>query len=80
MKVRQIRRRAKTKYVSIEGFLFIRDCAVKRCRTYEMGCISCAFWRCRDEHGRFVSSEDEMRSFYNRVEDERVEALLKGRS
>jgi hypothetical protein len=78
MKVRAIRHRAKTKFVSIGGFLFIRDCAVKRCRTYEMGCISCAFWRFRDEHGRFAYDEDEMRGFYNKVEDERVETLLKG--
>jgi len=49
----------------VGGFLFIRDCAVKRCRTYESGCISCAFWRFRDVHGRFVYNEDEMRSFYN---------------
>ena len=78
MKVKAIRRRAKTKFVSIGGFLFIRDCAVKRCRTYEVGCVTCAFWRFRDERGRFTYDEDEMRVYYNKVEDERVEALLKG--
>lgn len=73
MKVRQIRLRAKTKYVSVDGVSFLRDCVVKRCRTYESGCVICDGWRFRDEHGRFVRSFSEL---YNFMADERVERLI----
>jgi len=48
-----------------DEFMDIDNEYEERCRTYESGCISCAFWRFRDVHGRFVYNEDEMRSFYN---------------
>jgi hypothetical protein len=67
MKVRQIRRRAKTHYISDGGFKFLRGCFAKRCRTYEAGCPICDEWRFRDEHGRFVYNFDELRVFINKL-------------
>ena len=69
MKVRQIRRRAKTKYVSEAGFAFLRGCFSKRCRTYEAGCTTCDEWRFRDEHGRFVYNWEELRQYMNTTEE-----------
>ena len=68
MKVRQIRRRAKTHYISEEGFKFLRGCFGKRCRTYEAGCPTCDEWRFRDEHGRFVYNFEELRKFMDTTE------------
>jgi hypothetical protein len=70
MKLKQIRRRAKSKYVSEEGFKFLRGCFGKRCRTYEAGCPTCDEWRFRDEHGRFVYNFEELRIFMNKTERE----------
>ena len=70
MKVRQIRRRAKTKYVTEAGFAFLRGCFAKRCRTYEAGCAVCDEWRFRDEHGRFVYNFAELRDFMRITEGE----------
>jgi hypothetical protein len=58
MKVRDIRRRAKTKYVSIGGFKFLRDSQSKRCRTYEPGCATCDLWHFYDTHNRFPTAKD----------------------
>ena len=55
MKVRDIRKRAKSKYVSINGFKFLRESQGKRCRTYVAGCATCDTWRFYDEQGRFPS-------------------------
>lgn len=69
MKVRHIRRRAKTKYVTEGGFKFSRDCTGKRCRTYVAGCAICDSWRFRDEHGRFVYNFEELCKFMNKTEE-----------
>jgi len=68
MKVRQIRRRAKSKYVTEAGFAFLRGCFSKRCRTYEAGCPTCDEWRFRDEHGRFVYNFEELRKYMDTTE------------
>ncbi len=68
MKVRQIRRRAKTHYISEEGFKFLRGAIGKRCRTYEAGCPICDEWRFRDEHGRFVYNFAELREYMDTTE------------
>ena len=65
MKVKAIRRRAKSKYVTEAGFAFLRGCFAKRCRTYEVGYATCDEWRFRDEHGRFVYNWDELRNYMN---------------
>jgi hypothetical protein len=76
MKVRQIRRRAKTKYVTEGGFAFLRGCFAKRCRTYETGCPICDEWRFRDEYGRFVYNIDELLKYMDKLENERVEKQI----
>ena len=53
MKVRDIRKRAKSKYVVIEGFKFLRSSQSKRCRSYEAGCVNCDEWRYYDTYKRF---------------------------
>ncbi len=58
MKLRDIRRRAKTKYVSIGGIALLRDCVSKRCRTYSAGCPVCDGWKFYDTHGRFATNDD----------------------
>lgn len=68
MKVRTIRQRTKTKYVVKDGMRFLRDSATKRCRTYVSGCVNCATWRFRDEHGRFAYTFAELVEFINRGE------------
>jgi len=68
MKVRRIRLRAKTKYVSRDGVTFVRDSFVKRCRTYVAGCINCETWRFVDEKGRFAYTFDELNEFINQGE------------
>ena len=70
MKLRQIRRRAKTHYISEEGFKFLRGAIGKRCRTYEAGCPICDEWRFRDEHGRFVYNFEELRKYMDITEGE----------
>jgi len=69
MKVKQIRRWAKSKYVTEEGFAFLRGCFSKRCRTYAAGCPICDEWRFRDEHGRFVYNFEELCKFMNTTEE-----------
>ena len=69
MKVKQIRQRAKTKYVTEGGFAFLRGCFAKRCRTYEAGCPICDEWRFRDEHGRFVYNIDELLKYMDTTEE-----------
>ena len=70
MKLRQIRQRAKSKYVTEAGFAFQRGCFAKRCRTYEAGCAICDEWRFRDAYGRFVYNFDELREYMNKTEKE----------
>lgn len=70
MKIRQIRQRAKTKYVAGGIFKLMRDCMSKRCRTYEAGCVTCDTWRFRDEHGRFAYTFAELREFMDKTERE----------
>ena len=60
MKLRDIRKRAKTNYVHESGFRFQRDYTSKRCRTYVTGCSTCDGWRFFDEHGRFVYTDAEL--------------------
>jgi hypothetical protein len=69
MKVRQIRQRAKTKYVVDWGIKLLRDGTGKRCDTYEAGCAVCDVWRFRDEHGRFVYNFEELREYMDKTED-----------
>jgi len=69
MKVRQIRQRAKSKYVSEEGFALLRGCFSKRCPAYAAGCPICDEWRFRDEHGRFVYNWDELRKYMDTTEE-----------
>jgi len=68
MKVRQIRQRAKTKYIAHECFTFLRECFSKRCTTYVAGCPNCDSWRFRDEHGRFTYNFEELRKFMDTTE------------
>jgi len=75
MKLRRIKRRTKTPYVSMGGMRFIRD-YVGRCRTYEAGCTTCDGWRFFHENGRFVYNFEELRSFMNYIENERVEKFI----
>lgn len=70
MKVRKIRLRAKTKYVSRDGMTFLRDIFGGRCRTYEAGCVTCDTWRFRNEKGRFAYTLDELREFMDTTEGE----------
>ena len=76
MKVRDIRKRAKSKYVVIEGFKFLRSSQSKRCRSYEAGCVNCDEWRFYDTHKRFPSWHELM----NMGEDARVERIMKEES
>jgi hypothetical protein len=63
MKLRDIRRRAKTQYVHEEGFRFIRSYKAERCRTYVAGCPTCDEWKFYDTHGRFTYTFDELWAF-----------------
>jgi hypothetical protein len=72
MKLRDIKRRTKTRYVSMEGMAFIRDCTGNRCRTYVAGCTNCDGWRFFDEHKRFVYNFGELRAFMDKTEEEFV--------
>jgi hypothetical protein len=78
MKVRDIRKRAKTPYTPIgDGLVFLRDFKAKRCRTYSMGCPVCDGWRFYDEHGRYPYGWDELHQYMNVLEDGRVSAFLR---
>jgi hypothetical protein len=68
MKVRDIKRRAKSKYVVIDGFKWLRGCCSPRCRTYEAGCANCDNWRFYDENGRFTRTWDELYNFMEKTE------------
>ena len=63
MKVRDIRRRAKSKYIVIEGFRFLRESQSKRCKSYEAGCVNCDTWRFYDTHGRFCRNYKELQDY-----------------
>lgn len=63
MKLRDIRRRAKTPYTPEAGFRFIRGYKATRCRTYVAGCATCDEWRFYDTYGRFTYSFDELWTF-----------------
>lgn len=76
MKLRDIKRRTKTNYISINGMRFIRDYVGKRCREYVAGCTTCDGWRFFDKHGRFVYNFEELRSFMNYTENEWVERFI----
>lgn len=60
MKVRDIRKRAKGKYISNGGFKFLRLSQMKRCPTYERGCFLCDNWHYYDTHKRFPSWDELM--------------------
>jgi hypothetical protein len=79
MKVRDIKRRAKSKYVVMEGQKFLRECCAPRCRTYVAGCVTCDSWRFYDENGRFTRSWNELHTFIKQTEaeQERHEAAHK---
>jgi hypothetical protein len=70
MKLRVIKRRAKTRYVATEGFKFLRDCMSKRCRTYVSGCATCDTWRFFDENKRFTRNFEELQRFMKLTEGE----------
>jgi len=70
MKVRDIKRRAKSKYVVMEGQKFLRECCAPRCRTYVAGCVTCDSWRFYDENGRFTRSWNELHTFIKQTEAE----------
>lgn len=76
MKLRDIKRRTKTNYISINGMRFIRDYTGKRCREYVAGCTTCDGWRFFDRYGRFVYNFEELRSFMNYTENEWVERFI----
>lgn len=76
MKLRDIRRRAKTPYVFVAGFRFTRGYKAERCRTYVAGCPICDEWKFYDTHGRFIYTFEELRSYMNKTEDDRVEKYL----
>ena len=71
MKLRDIRRRAKTTLYSIGdgGLVFSRDYKGKRCRTYDQGCPLCDHWRFYDEHGRYPYDWDELHQYMDMLED-----------
>lgn len=58
MKVRDIRKRAKCKYVIIYGFKFLRDSQSKRCKSYVQGCAICDLWHFYDKYKRFPVDGD----------------------
>lgn len=72
MKLKQIRRRAKTKWVSVLGMTFVRLSRTKRCKTYEAGCPVCDEWKFYDVNGRFAHTFDELRSFMDTTEKEQA--------
>jgi hypothetical protein len=70
MKVRDIRKRAKSKYVVEFGMKFLRSSQSKRCRTYEAGCTNCDIWRFYDMHGRFCHTYAELHDFMEWTQQE----------
>jgi hypothetical protein len=60
MKVRDIRKRAKSKYESNGAFKFLRMSQHKRCRTYQQGCFICDFWNFYDTRKRFPTWVEQM--------------------
>ena len=70
MKVRDIRKRAKSKYVVEHGFKFLRASQSKRCRSYEAGCANCDTWRFYDMKGRFCYNFEELLAFMEWTEQE----------
>ena len=60
MKVRDIRKRAKSKYESNGVFKFLRMSQHKRCRTYQQGCFICDFWNFYDTRKRFPTWGEQM--------------------
>ena len=64
MKLRDIRKRAKTTLYPIgDGLVFRRDFKAKRCKQYVAGCPICDEWKFYDTHGRFTYSFDELWTF-----------------
>lgn len=70
MKVRDIRKRAKSKYKVEFGMKFLRDSQSKRCRTYVAGCANCDTWRFYDMKGRFCYHFEELQDFMEWTEQE----------
>jgi hypothetical protein len=70
MKVRDIRKRAKSKYVVDSGFKFLRDSQTKRCKSYVAGCVTCDTWRFYDKNGRFCRNYEELCKFMEWTEQE----------
>jgi hypothetical protein len=60
MKVRDIRKRAKSKYESNGAFKFLRMSQHKRCRIYQQGCFICDFWNFYDTRKRFPTWGEQM--------------------
>ncbi len=75
MKVRDIRKRAKSKFISVNGFKFLRESQGKRCRTYVAGCAVCDTWRFYDEQGKFPSFP-ELMDFMSVTEQEEQRNLM----
>jgi hypothetical protein len=66
MKLRNIRRRAKTPYIPAGGgMVFLRDYKAKRCKQYVAGCPTCDGWMFYDTYGRFTYNWDELRDYMN---------------
>jgi hypothetical protein len=77
MKLRDIRRRAKTPFTPVgDGLVFLRGYKAERCRTYAAGCPICDEWKFYDTYGRFTYTFEELRSYMNETEDDRVEKYL----
>ena len=70
MKVRDIRKRAKDKYVVVDGMKFLRESQGKRCRSYVAGCATCDGWRFYDTYGRFTRNYDELHEFMEYTQGE----------
>lgn len=58
MKLRRIRRRARTNYISIHGLQLLRGFAVPPCKTYEPECPVCDYWAFFRANGRFPRDEE----------------------
>jgi hypothetical protein len=72
MKLRDIRRRAKTPYLPEAGFRFIRGYKSKRCRIYVAGCGNCDEWKFYDTHGRFTYTFEELYEYMDKQEKELI--------
>jgi hypothetical protein len=58
MQVRDIRKRAKSKYEVIDGIKGLRLSQEPRCKSYERGCLVCDFWHFYDTNQRFPTWDE----------------------